>query len=209
MKITGVARKDDKHVIIHLDNDSKLIVDYEVFIKSRLKKNDDLTDEKLSLLSDENEKQKIKTSAFRLLGRRLHSERELRQKLRGKKVDFRFIDAVLTELKEKNFINDSEFARQFAEENIKNKLWGPAKLRSGLMKRGIGREIIDEVLETNFDSSNDLHNALVLAEKKNKSLKGRITDYKKLRSKLFSFLLSKGYDYEISREAVDKVTDSD
>jgi regulatory protein len=209
MKINGITRKDDKNVAILLENGEKLVIDYEVFLKNGLRKYDELSDEKLSLLADENEKQKIKASAFRLLGRRLHSQNELRQKLIGKKSDRRFVDAVLAELKEKNLIDDPAFARQFAEENVKNKLWGPSKIRSALIKKGISRETIEETLSEYLNSSNDLDNAVVLAEKKIKSLKKRTGDNKKLRAKLFSFLLSRGYDYEVSREAVGKIISSD
>ena len=84
MKINRIVNKGAKDVIIHFEDDEFLILALEVFLKSGLKKNDELSDERFSFLIRENRLYHIKQRAFRYLGRRLHSASELRTKLRQK-----------------------------------------------------------------------------------------------------------------------------
>jgi SOS response regulatory protein OraA/RecX len=48
-----------------------------------------------------------------------------------------------------------------------------------------------------------------LVKKKHENLKKREADNRKLKQKLISFLLSRGFEYEISVEAVNKIIKQD
>jgi len=205
MKILRVVKKNDRDVILHLENDEKVILDYEVFVKSRLRKNDEIPEEQLSRLISENKIHQIKRTAFKLLSRRLHSVSELRLKLKQKRLDNVLTETVLDELTEKKFLDDYKFAEQFSEENIRNKLWGKGKLKAELLKRGIHSEIISQVLEEKFPESDNLSNAILLSKKKLKLLSTRKLEKEKLEYKILSFLYSRGYDYDTSRQAVSEV----
>ena len=208
MKITKIIKKDSRNVSIHLDNDDVFFINYEIFIKSGLRKNDDISVSQIDTLIKENQRFAVKQRAFRYLGRRLLSEKELRIKLKQKKYDENIIDEIIKYLKGKNYLNDMEFANLFSNENIQNKFWGKNKIKAELMKRGVSSEIISQVLAEKFSEENDLQNAVRLAEKKYKLLNQRNPVQKKIKEKLFSFLFSKGYDYEVAKEAVDKLIKS-
>jgi regulatory protein len=203
MKIISIERKDERTRIIHLDNNEILFLSNEVFIKNGLRKNDEISEVLFNSLIRENKLFYLKQKAFKLLGRRLHSEKELRTKLNQKGYEKDLIDVVIEELHSKNYLNDYEFAKQFAEENIKNKLWGQIKIESELVKKGVKREIISEVLKDKFFDGNSLESAVILVNKKLKTFLGKKIDDKKLKLKLLSFLISRGYDYETSRRAVE------
>ena len=194
MKIEKVTKKDGNTVIVHLDDGQKLFLSYEVFMKNGLRKNDEISDGRFSSLITENQLYHIKQRALRYLGRRPHSVSELRIKLRGKDYAAELIDAVISELKEKRFLDDKNFAQLFTEENLSVKKWGKNKLRSELIKRGITRDIIDEVLAERLGGDEQTENAEDLARKKFRSLISRKLDKDKLRVKLLSFLASRGYD---------------
>lgn len=208
MKITRVVKKDSRNVSICLDDGKVIFINYEVFLRSRLKKNDDISENQLDLLIKENQRFAVRQRAFRYLGRRLLSENELRLKLKQKKYDDIIINEIIEDLKEKNYLNDFEFANVFASENIRNKFWGKNKLKAELMKRGVSNEIISDVISEKFQDGNDLQNAVDLAEKKYKLLALRSLEQKKIKEKLISFLFSKGYEYEIIKEAVEKLIKS-
>lgn len=205
MKIEKVTKKDGNTVIVHLDDDQKLFLSYEVFLKSGLRKNDEISEDRFSSLVTENQLYHIKQRALRYLGRRHHSVSELRTKLRQKAYDGELINSVIDELKGKKFLDDKNFAALFTEENLSVKKWGKNKIRSELIKRGIAREIIDEVLNTYLSGGEQAENAEDLARKKYKSLSSRKYESDKLRVKLLTFLASRGYDYDVSKNAVDKV----
>ena len=205
MKITRVVKKDSKNVTIHLDNDDVIFINFEIFLKSGFRKNDDISENQIDSLIKENERYAVKQRAFRYLGRRLLSENELRVKLKQKKYDENIIDEIIEFLKEKEYLNDLEFANIFSSENIRNKFWGKNKIKAELIRRGINNEIISQVLFEKFPDGNDLNNAIELAQKKYQLLSKRNLEQKKLKEKLISFLFSKGYDYEVIKEAVEQI----
>ena len=205
MKITRIVKKDEKNVIVYLDNNEKLILTYEILLKNGLRKNRDIPEDHFQFLIRENQKHHIKHKAFSYLGRRHHSAFEIRTKLRQKKYDRILIEEIINDLIAKKYIDDLEFARLFADENIRLKLWGKNKIKGELIKRGVNQEIISQVLNEKFPEGNDLDNAVDLAWRKYKSLQRRNLEEIKLKQKLYTFLSSRGYDYETSKEAVDKI----
>ena len=209
MKIVKIVRKDEKNVVVHFDNDEVLFLSNEIFLKNGLRKNDEISEGLFSSLLKENQLFHIKQKAFRYLGRRLHSENELKIKLRQKGYDKLLIESVLQELSQNNYLNDYDFASQFSDENIKNKKWGSSRIETELLKRGIPREIISKIIEEKFPEGNNMQNALLLAKKKMEILSARNTDEQKLRLKLTSFLAGRGYDFETIREAIDDVLKKD
>jgi len=206
MIIEKVVKKDDRNVIIFFDNDEKLIIAYEIFLQNGLKKNDEVSESRFSFLIEQNQIYFLKQRAFHLLGRRHHSSYELKLKLRQKGYKTEYIEQVVEELNTKGLLNDYEFASSFCEENIRTKFWGKKKVESELYKRGITREIIYRVIEEKFTSGNELDNALELGRKKLKIIRTRKIDSDKVRTKLYSFLLSKGYDYDVCKKAVEILT---
>lgn len=205
MRIERIEKKDEKNVTITLDNGEKLYLAYDIFLKNGLRKNEELSESRFSLLVEENQKFHLKQKAFRYLGRRLHSSYELKIKLRQKGYRQDFIEQVIDELAKSNYLNDYEFASQYADENIRNKMWGKKKLEAELFKKGVDRNIISRVVSEKYSSGDEYEQALELAGKKIKTLLSRGTENEKLKVKLISFLMTKGYEYEICRRAADNL----
>ena len=204
MKIERVVKKDDENVIVYLDNSEKLYLSYEVFLKNRLRKDMEISEDGFSFLVKENQKYFIKKKAFDYLGSRLHSYNELKLKLLRKKYDKEMVIEILDYLTQKKYLNDYEFGKLYAEEKIRTKSWGKNKLKAELYKKGISSNIVDQVLsEENDDSANE--KALALAEKKLKTMLKRNYDKRELRAKLSAFLFSRGYEFDLIREVVDKL----
>ena len=209
MKIQRLLKKDENNVIVYLDNGDKLYLTQEVIMMNGLRKNQEISESHFSFLINENKKFHIKQRAFRLLGRRLHSINELRIKLLQKDYEKGIVETVLNELIKSKYLDDYKFSQMFSEEKIKIKLWGKNKIKSELIKKRINPEIINDVLKEKFPEGNLVDNAVVLAEKKLKSLSSRGFDNQKLKARLFSFLNSRGYDFETSKKAIDKMINDD
>jgi regulatory protein len=176
-----------------------------VFLKSGLKKNDELSDDRFSFFVRENRLYHIKQRAFRYLGRRLHSASELRTKLRQKGYEIEMIDLVISELMDKSYLDDSEFASVFVEEKFGSKMWSENKLKAELIKKGVKSSIISEVLSNKFSKDVNYNNALTVALKKYKILQERNLDLQTTKKKLISFLNTRGYNYEIIKQVCDKL----
>ncbi len=205
MTITRVVKKDENNVVVYLDNDEKLYLTYEVFMKNGLRKDSEIPEDHFQFLIRENQKFHIRQKAFSFIARRYHSIFEIRTKLRQKKYDKDLIEDTINNLIANKYLDDLEFSKIFADENIRLKLWGKNKIKAELMKRGVDAQTISEVINEKFPDGNDLENAIVLALKKYKALKKRNLENLKLKQKIYAFLSSRGYDYETSKDAVDKV----
>jgi len=205
MRVARILKKGKSDVTIHFDDDTKLFLAVEVFLKSGLKKNDEISDDRFSFLIEENKKFHIKQRAFRLLGRRQHSVAELKNKLWNKDYDKRLIDEILAQLIESNYLDDKEFANAFVEEKLKAKKWSKRRLKSELIKKGIKPDLISEALNSKVSGSDNFDNAFAVAKKKYESLKKRDLEPKEIRNKLSTFLLSRGFEYDTVKEVCDQI----
>ncbi len=195
MFIVSIKRKGNNAEII-TDDGRKLSFDLRIVYDNGLKKNDEFNEETFIRLTQQNIYLKTKDAAFRLLARRLHSFHELRSKLILKKYDLTIIDKVLSELKFKNLIDDKKFAEEYFNEKYSKKKIGINRIKIALIKKGISKLIINEVISL-ADDNTTLENAHLLAKKKINLLKGKIQDKKKIRSKIYSYLNMKGFESEI------------
>lgn len=208
MIVERIVSKDDEKATVFFDNGEKLVLHKDVLYQSGLRKGDEVSSDRFSSLNHQETFYLIKQKAFRLLQRRIHTSRELYTKLRQKFSDELLIKNCLTELKQKGFINDREFAFAFISEKQKSKKWSKAKFKSELIKRGVSNEIISEVLNQTFDTEKEIESAKELAEKKLSQIVKKENDKRKVFQKITMFLQSKGFDYEMSSEVVRKILKS-
>ncbi len=205
MKIIRIEKKNERNIVVFLDNNEQLFLSYEVLLKNGLKKNSEISESRFNLLIEENQKYFIKLKAFDYLSRRLHSAYELKNKLKLKGYRGDFITDILNELKENGYLDDQKFSMQFAEEKSFFKNWSRAKIKVELKKKGIDRDIINSVLAFNNEEDSEFSNAQCIAEKKLKSLKSRNIPIDEIEKKLFSFLSQRGFDYELIVKAVSSI----
>jgi regulatory protein len=206
MVIGRIEKKDNTNVIIYLDNGEKIYLSYEVMLKNGLRKGVEISESHFHLLITENQKFFIKKKAYDYLGKRIHSAYELRTKLLRKKYDSDLINDILDDLRKGSYLDDSKFAEIFIEEKLRLKSWGRTKLKSELAKRGVAADIIAAVLLEKFPAElEEFELAFQLGEKKYLSLKNRHLEQRKLIQKIYSFLMAKGYSFDVSKKVVERI----
>ena len=206
MVIDRIEKKDNSNVIIYLDNGELIYLAYEVMLKNGLRKGVEVSESHFDFLIRENQKFFIKRKAYDYLGKRIHSAYELRIKLLRKKYESDLINDTIDDLRNGGYLDDPNFAEIFIEEKIRLKSWGRSKLKSELIKRGIAQEIIETVfLEKLPGETDEIDMAFQLAQKKYASISNRNLEKQKTVQKLYSFLMAKGYSFDICRKVVEKV----
>ncbi|HED07996.1 MAG TPA: regulatory protein RecX [Ignavibacteria bacterium] len=205
MKIERIIRKNDRNVIVHLENGEKLFLAKEVVLKNGLRKGDQISDDLSSFLINENQLFFIKQRAFSYLGRRFHSRYELTTKLKSKGYASELINTVLNELEDKNYLNDYEFAVAFAKDKLSFKHFGSYRIRNELIKRRVNKEIIEQVISEIFPEGNDLQEAVYHINKKLRNKTIDELDDKNVNNKLITFLIRKGFDFETAKTAIEEV----
>ena len=109
--------------------------------------------------------------------------------------------AILERLKQMKFIDDRRFAAAYVRDKSEFAGWGARKIRTGLIAKGVPRDIIDEAVGVLRESGNENSRLDELILRKLRSLKSGTTY--ELKGKLLRFGLSRGYDYDAVTEAID------
>lgn len=131
------------------------------------------------------------------LDRRLHSERELRDKL-YLKYPPDVIDSAIEEIRELGLIDDFKFALAFAEHRRDVQKKGPFKIKQELFSKGVGREIIEAVISEIFSTEDSqIDAALLVAEKYKHEL-----DTEAGKRRCFAALVRRGFSYDVAKDAL-------
>lgn len=143
--------------------------------------------------------------ALRFLSYRPRSEKEIREKLKSKKVEPQTLEKIISKLKEKKFINDEEFARMFVGNRLRFRPRSLRLIKLELKQKGISPEIISNSILSEAEGliSNDEDSAKMLVEKRIGRFKG--LDKQKIYEKLGRFLASKGFSWDTIKKAIDEV----
>ncbi len=152
-----------------------------------------LSAEKLAELKSASEFGKLYQRALEWALVRPRSEKEVRdylyKKVFEKKLDKNYIDLIVARLKEKKYLDDLVFAKYYVENRFVKKGISRRRLSLELMKKGVAKEIIAEVL----DGRNDEEEILKMIAKK----RARYDD-----EKLISYLCRQGFSFELVQNLV-------
>lgn len=205
MKITKIEpskRKGFKR--IYIDGQFFMSVADETVARRLLYENKEIGEDEIPELSKSVLVRRARERLLYALDRRLHSEKELREKL---KRDYPpdIIDAAIGELDSLGLIDDEAFACAFCEHRKEALKKGPYAIRQELILKGVSREIIDSVLSEAFcDEDEQFNSALAVAQKYTKDL-----DTPKGRQRLFAALTRKGFSYDVIKRVMRSVCDED
>ncbi|MEE0944247.1 MAG: regulatory protein RecX [Clostridia bacterium] len=136
---------------------------------------------------------------MRLLEFRSHSEFELKEKLKHFGAKIEDIEQTLEFLHEYHLTDDRIYAAKLANDLSNIKKFGKHRIKAELVRRGISREIIYEVLdEIETDESEQL---LPLMEKK----LGGVFD-RKSKDRAFRYFAARGYSFDDIKRAFDEIS---
>ncbi|MCI0514585.1 RecX family transcriptional regulator [candidate division KSB1 bacterium] len=204
-KITGIEpqKRNPHRRSIFLDGAFAFGLDEELVLKFALHEGDLLADEMISTLILTAEKKRAREQALHFLSYRARSEKEVREKLQKNGIDEDTIEWVLADLKQRQLIDDHQFALAFVHDRMTLHPSGPLALQQDLKRAGIGAEIIDLALEEAFRGQSPFQAALALAQKRMVLLKNVEPD--KAKKRLIDFLMRRGFEWEIIREVLEQI----
>ncbi|ATD55304.1 recombination regulator RecX [Clostridium chauvoei] len=201
-----VQKKNKDRVNIYINEDYAFSLSAELVYKEGLKVKQSIDIDKIKKVALEDDYMKCKNSALRIVEKNYKTKKEIIDKLTLKGYDENTINRTIEFLKEYNFINDENYARMYVNDKIKNH--GANKIKYDLIRKGISEDLIKNQI-SNIDENAEREVAYSLALKKYNLLIKREQDNYKLSQKLYRFLLSKGYSYDVTSEIVKKVTSNE
>ena len=207
-KITKIEiqKKNKERVSLFLDGEYAFSISAELVYKEGLKTNNEIDSEKLKVLAEREGLIKCKNSALRIIEKSYKTEKEVRDKLILKGYDENSINKSIEFLKEYNFINDSNYTKAFINDKLKSQ--GSQKIKYTLIQKGISIDSINEEL-SNLNKENEKNIAITIAKKKLDIIKKKETDNYKISGKLYRYLISKGYEYDVTKEVVKEIMSLD
>lgn len=135
--------------------------------------------------------------AFRYLGRRDRTAREVRRKLESAGVAEPTIDAALRSLEDQGYVDDARYAQRFAEDRRNLDGWGSERIERRLLAVGVPRHTVAAELDGCPDHD-ELRQALEV-------LRGRMPhppQDDRERERALGYLARRGYALEVAYDAV-------
>ena len=201
----SVQKKNKNRCNIYIDNVFAFGVSNELIYKENLKVGMMVDEEKLKKIAYEENLINCKETALKIIERSYKTKKEMIKRLLEKGYALEEVNETLKFLEEYNFINDESYTKAFI--NDRTKTQGKQKIKYALKNKGVSDEIIEEEL-SKLDMEKEKENANILALKKYSILIKRESDKYKLKEKIIRFLISRGYNYEVAKDAVNEILKS-
>lgn len=197
-KITDISvqRGNKNRVSVFIDGAFCCGLDALTAMKHRLKIGDEIEESELENIQADSEYASALDKSLSYLSVRPRSEHEIDAYLQGKGYLPAAINRVKTRIRELGYLDDAAYCRQYVSENKRR--YGRHRLKAELMKRGVERDVVDEVLdeEVFYEETYALAKTL---------LRGCGNDKYKLKNKLYQ----KGCGADEISEAVERLAEED
>ena len=203
MKITKIEPSKKKGFSrVYVDGQFFMSLADEILSRRAIKVGSELSEDSAPELSRAALVRRARERLLYALDRRLHSEKELREKLRR---DYPpdIIDEAIAELDGLGLIDDAAFARAFCEHRAVSQKKGPYAIRQELILKGVDREVIDAALGEVFcDEDEEYRTAKKAAEKYQSDI-----DTPKGKQRAFAALTRKGFGYNVIKRVLRELCD--
>jgi regulatory protein len=197
MKITSIKQqiKNPERVSIFVDGKYEFSLSLDELVKYKLKNNDEFSAADIKKFKKISADGKLWGRALEWLMNRPHSEREFRDYLYRKKAEPEQIDKLVDEFTKKGYLDNTKFATWFSElQARRNK--SDRQIKAELFKKGIGRELVAETLESG--EGGEAQRLKLLIEKKSK-----LSRYRNDPQKLMQYLVAQGFSWQDVKSALD------
>lgn len=187
--------KNKKRVNVYLDGAYYCSLDLVTLVKNRLKIGMEISKEELVKIQYESEFQSCFDSALNFISVSQKTKKQIKDKLIQKGYLEEIVLKAIDKLIEYGYVNDSDYAEKYVN-SYKNQK-GKKLIKLELLKKGVKEEDLSEFLD-GVDSQIETISKLA-----DKYMKNKPCDLKTVK-KLYSYLISKGFDYDEVKEVSSK-----
>ena len=196
--ITGIKARKGR-LDVFLDGEFGFSLSPLAAKQIRLAPEQTLSESRVQALKEADLPQQSMDTAVRYLSYRPRTESEIRARLRRKGIDAGLIDKAISLLKLQGLVDDSAFASFWRDNRLSFNPRSGRLIGAELQRKGVSRQIISGTLSEVDDDSAAYDAAL----KKARALSG--TEREEFRRKLGSFLMRRGFSYELAGRTVERL----
>lgn len=202
MTITKIEKQvnNQKRYSIYIDEKFAFGVSEEDLIYFKLKENSEITEQRYNYIMEYVIYTKAKDKAYKFLGYKARSEKEVRDKLIKENYPQEIIDRIIELFKHYNYINDENYTKAYINNRIKFKPRAKRMLKYELVQKGVDNDTIENIIDSSNIDETDI--AISLLQKK---LKNKKDIEQKEKQKIYNYMLRRGFDYETINRAFKEV----
>ncbi len=169
------------------------------------KKWKEIKDDKDRIIKDvERARQKTFDRAVNLLTYKPRSIMELRTRLMEKEwTNSAIVEDVIKKLENYGYLDDAQFAKDFAASRLRQKPIGKRVLKQKLAQKKLDKETVEEAIEKAFAETPE-EEIIDLAIEKRLRVKGKPTEQTDIK-KFYDFLLRQGFSYDLVRDKMREI----
>ncbi|MGD0339657.1 MAG: RecX family transcriptional regulator [Bacteroidota bacterium] len=209
MRITAIEpqKKDPARKNLIVNGKFLFGISTDVLIQLGLRRGDQVDESLIAKIHAAEELFQAKRKALDYLSRRMHSEKELNQKLQKKGFSADTILRLIDDFRSSGYLNDTQFAVAYVTDCLQKRPIGRRSLFQRLRLKGIHKEIIDNVLTATLETQKEETIALAVARKKLRVSRSQFErlDLNKQKQRLAQFLAQRGFEWEIIGHVVNEV----
>lgn len=200
MKITAIKQqvKNLERVSIFVDEKYSFSLNLDELITHKLKKDQELSEADIKRLKKISDDGKLRARSLEWLLNRPHSIREFKDYLYRKKADPELTEVLMQEFSDKSYLNEQKFG-QWLIELQQRRGKSNRQVRAELFKKGLGREMIDELMEGDTNDESQRLKALIIKKR-------QASRYKNDPQKLMQYLVHQGFSYSLVKEVLGEQT---
>lgn len=196
-------QKNGKRVNVYLDGVFSFGIDLDNLVLNHIKIGTVLTDDEVEKIIKKAEFQKTLDKLLKFAMLRPRSEKEIDDYLKRKKVHGSMWKDLFEKLKHFELLDDAKFAKWWVDQRLAFKKISGKVLKLELFKKGIKKEIVDDIL--NETPINEEKMAKELLEKRSYRWEG--LEPREAKRKKFQYLAGKGFDFEVVKNILSSEVD--
>ena len=154
MIVSSIRKLSSERFTVSI-GDREIKTTANVLAQFRLFEGRELDTESFDEFAAESARALAREHALEILSRRAMSEKELKQKLTDKGYDASVAEYCAGWLADRHYLNDEEYAKLLVR-HYTAKGYGPGRIRSEFIRRGISRELWEEALDELPDENGKL-----------------------------------------------------
>ena len=201
MLITAIEPRRKAMSALYIDGEFVMNLDTRTLIENRFDVGREIDDDDLHEIINLSNERRAKEKALWLISYRDHSKKELTDKIR-RTCDEESAEKAVERMEELGLVNDRVFAERYARKLIFTKHMSKTAASFELARKGIDRELADEILES--IEVNEREQIREVIEKKYRNLSDE-----KIKRRAFSALQRLGYRFDDIRAVLEEYTEED
>jgi regulatory protein len=186
--------KNPQRVSVFVDGNYSFSLSLDEIVNQKIKKDLELDAAAIKRLKKISADDKMRERALSWLLNRPHSKREFADYLRRKKSEPALSEQLEKQFTQKGYLDDSNYARWLVD--IRQRAGKSNRaIRAELYKKGVGRDIIETVLDSQPADEEERLRSLI-------AKKAKLPRYQKEPQKLAQYLVRQGFDYQSVKQSL-------